>query len=52
VERHCKSTVGSKEAANDVDKKFLQTEVRGENNAKEKAKQQIRDTFEDRLKNL
>ena len=46
------STVGSKETANEVDKKFLQTDVSEGNKAKDQEKQQIRDTFEDRLKNL
>jgi hypothetical protein len=43
-------TVPAKETANEVDKKFLETDVVEEN--KNKEKQQIRDTFEDRLKNL
>lgn len=43
-------TVAVKEIANEVDKKFLETDVVEGNQNKEK--QQIRDTFEDRLKNL
>jgi hypothetical protein len=43
-------TVAAKETTNEVDKKFLEADVAEENKTKEK--QQIRDTFEDRLKNL
>jgi len=42
--------VANKETTNEVDKRFLETDVLEED--KNAEKQQIRDTFEDRLKNL
>jgi predicted RecB family endonuclease len=44
------SSVAPQKTANEVDKKFLETDVAEENKAKEK--QVLRDTFKDRLKNL
>jgi hypothetical protein len=43
-------TVAVKETANEVDKKFLETDVVEKN--ENKTQQEIRDTFEDRIKNL
>ena len=44
------SQVGKSQAENDVDKKFLETNVVEEGHTE--AKQQLHDTYEDRLKNL
>ena len=46
---YCGQTLQQK-ATNDVDKKFLETDIVEENKAEEK--QQVKDTFQDRLKNL
>ncbi len=46
------ATAAAKETVNEVDKKFLEDDVVESGSSKTQEKQQIRDTFEDRLKNL
>ncbi len=47
---YCGQTLEKKAETNEVDKKFLEGDVSEDNRTQEK--QQVRDTFEDRLKNL